>query len=290
MQPIPPTALMQPGKPGDDPRVAEGPIDRPLPARPLGAAGWIGVLLALLGLFAWERHWRAFGVEPGHRNSDGQWADQRRRLEREHDATVLLGASRVLFDIDLDTWERVAGERPIQLAMEGTSPLPMLEDLAADEAFRGRLLVGVAPDVFFTGFEYRGGVLGYYRDQTPSQRVGDWLSTHVLEPRLAFYSDPDFAFFTVLERQAWPPRAGVQHFIEVRKLSVSTADRNTRMWDKLVEDEAYRALAQRIWAQWFDVPVPGFDTPEKRQARVDKEIARTVAAVSRQRGRGGTRL
>jgi hypothetical protein len=281
------SALMQPGKPGDDPRVAEGPLERPLPARPLGAAAWGGVLLALLALAAWEWHWRSFGVTPGYRNSDGQWAEQRRRLDHgEHDATVLLGASRVLFDLDLDTWERVTGERPIQLAMEGTTPLPMLEDLAQLESFRGRVLVGVAPDVFFTGFAYRGEVVPYYRDQTPSQRAADWLSMRALEPWLAYYSDPDFALFTVLKRQPWPARAGVPHFIDVRKLSVSTLDRNTRMWEKLLHDADYRALAQRVWAQWFDVPIPGMDSPALRQAAGDKEIARTVAALEKLRARG----
>lgn len=280
-------ALMQPGKPGDDPRVAEGPLIRPLPQRPLGAAAVTGLLLTLLALLAWEGHWRDFGVGPGYRNSDGQWAEQRRRIDAgEGDATVLLGASRVLFDIDLDTWEQVAGERPVQLAVEGTSPLPMLEDLADDPDFTGRVLVGVAPDVFFSGFGYRGEILDYYRKQTPSQRSSDWLSMTLLEPWLAFYGDVDFAFFTVLERQAWPVRAGVPDFISVRKLSMTSRDRNTRMWSKVEHDAAYRTLCRRVWSQYFDVPVPGFETPEQRQTAADAQIGRAVAAIARLRARG----
>lgn len=286
------TALMQAGKPGDDPTVAPGPLLRPLPARPLGVAAWSGLLLMLLGLLAWEWHWRAFGASPGYRNSDGQWAEQRRRIDGDDgDATVLLGASRVLFDIDLDTWERVAGERPIQLAVEGTTPLPMLEDLADDPDFSGRVLVGVAPDVFFSGFAYRGEIRDYYQDQTPSQRFADWLSMSVLEPRVAYYGDADFAFFTVLERQPWPPRTGMPNFIEVRKLSMSERDRNTRMWWKVERDAEYRALCRQVWAQYFDVPLPGFDTPEKRQAGADEQIGRAAAAIAklRARHRGGVR-
>lgn len=281
------TALMQAGKPGDDPTVAPGPLLRPLPARPLGVAAWSGLLLMLLGLLAWEWHWRAFGASPGYRNSDGQWAEQRRRIDGDDGhATVLLGASRVLFDIDLDTWERVAGERPIQLAVEGTTPLPMLEDLADDPDFSGRVLVGVAPDVFFSGFAYRGEIRDYYQNQTPSQRFADWLSMSVLEPRIAYYGDADFAFFTVLERQAWPPRTGMPNFIEVRKLSMSERDRNTRMWWKVERDAEYRALCRQVWAQYFDVPLPGFDTPEKRQAGADEQIGRAAAAIAKLRARG----
>jgi hypothetical protein len=278
---------MQPGKPGDDPAAAAGPLERPLPQQPLAGAGWSALLLALLALCAWEWHWRAFGAQPGFRNSDGQWAEQRRRIDHgEGGATVLLGASRVLFDIDLDTWERVAGERPIQLAMEGTTPLPMLEDLADDPDFTGRVLVGVAPDVFFSGFAYRGEVLDYYRRQTPSQRFSDWISMAALEPWIAWYGDADFAFFTVLERQGWPVRAGMPDFIGVRKLSMSARDRNTHMWAKVEQDAAYRALCRQVWAQYFDVPVPGFETPEKLLARAEKETVRATAAVAKLRARG----
>src|SRR5687768_10099634 len=85
-------ALMRPGMPGDDPDVAPGPLERPLPARPLRGAGWLGVVLFLIGLGAWEWHWRDFGATPGYRNSDGLWALQRRRIDAgEGDATVIVG-------------------------------------------------------------------------------------------------------------------------------------------------------------------------------------------------------
>jgi hypothetical protein len=37
--------------------------------------------------------------------------------------------------MQLDVWERLDGRRPIQLAIEGTSPLKVMEDLAADPKF-----------------------------------------------------------------------------------------------------------------------------------------------------------
>ena len=44
--------------------------------------------------------------------------------------------------------------------------------------------------------------------RAPSQRIGHWLSKHLLEPYFAFY-DPDFALATVVRRQAWPLRPGM---------------------------------------------------------------------------------
>ena len=74
------------------------------------------------------------------RNTYGLWAIQRRRIDAgEGDATVLVGASRIYFDVQLPVWERLDGKRPIQLSFEGTSPLTAVEDLAADaEVHRAR--------------------------------------------------------------------------------------------------------------------------------------------------------
>jgi hypothetical protein len=264
----------------DRPGVAQPVPVRDVPAQPWGGIALAAAALAIAALGAWEWTWRSYGVEPAYRNSDGQWAIERRRIdEGEGDSTVLIGASRVLFDVQLDVWERVAGERPIQLALEGTSPLSVLEDLADDPDFTGRLLVGVAPDIYFTGFAYRGKAFAHYRDEGPSERVGQWLSMRLVEPWFAFYDD-DFALAVVLRRQAWwPARPDLPPHIRVRKLSVSGIDRNTHLWSKVAQDPAYRALTRQIWRQGFSDPAP-------EAAVVDEQIRRSVAAVGKLRARG----
>ena len=258
---------------------------REIPALDIGRSWLVAIIVLLIAFAAWELKWRNWGAEPTYRNSDASWAMQRRRIDAgEGDKTVLLGASRVLFDVQVPVWERILGERPIQLAVEGTSPLPMLEDLADNPKFTGRLLVGVAPDVFFTGFGYREGVLKYYKNETISHRASHWLSMHLIEPFFSFYDD-DFRFFTVLKRQKWPTRPGVPDYIDVRKLSVQDPDRNTRMWSKVETDPDYRELCRFIWAQWFDVPVPGLETPEAREKVGNEQIDRTAAAVAKLRAR-----
>lgn len=270
----------------DRPGVAQPVPERDIPVQPWGRILVGTLLLTCVGLALWEGYWRAYGAIPSYVNSKGAWAEQRRRIDTgDGDHTVLTGASRVLFDIQLPVWERTTGERPIQLALEGTSPVPFLEDLADDANFTGRLLIGVAPDVFFGVGAYRGSVLPYYRKQSPSQRSDHWLSQHLLEPYFAFY-DPDFALATVIERQAWPARPGLTTHVEVRKLVLMDADRNSHMWRKLEVDPDYRALARSIWTQDFGKPLPDMETPEKRRKVFDTQIAKAASAIAKLRARG----
>jgi hypothetical protein len=265
-------------------------IAQPVPVRPVPEQRWGRILLGALALFllllgTWEWYWRAFGAKPGVNNSFGLWAIQRRRIDAgEGDATLLVGASRLFFDISLPVWERLDGRRPIQLSLEGTTPLIILEDLAADPKFTGRVLVGVAPDVFFAGFKFRGGVLDYTRKESPSQRIGQWLSMRLIEPYLAF-DDFDFALEAVLARQPWPQRPGQHARMRVRKLAETEADRNTHLWAKVEKDPEYRALTRRVWLnhfQHFD------DDPTPQEAlKIEKEqIERTAKVIARLRARG----
>ena len=236
---------------------------------------------------AWEWHWRAFGVTPSYKNSNAEWAQQRRRIDHgEGNALVLIGSSRTLFDVQLPVWQQATGERPIQLALQGTSVLPALEDLAADPKFTGRLLVGVTSSLFFTGSASRADAIRDAHKESPSKIIGNWLSMHLIEPYVAF-DDSDFALKTVLARQPWPVRAGTHPYIDVRKLSNSDADRNTQMWSKLATDADYRAQARRIWTQqWNGPPRPGFETPAKVAAIENAQIDKAVAAVNTLRTRG----
>ena len=271
----------------DRPGVAQPVPERDIPERPWGGI-WLGALvLALLLIGGWEWHWRAFGVTPSYNNSNAEWAQQRRRIDHgEGNALVLIGSSRTLFDVQLPVWQTVNGERPIQLALEGTSSLPVLQDLAADPKFTGRVLVGVTTSLFFTGLARRADAIQEAHKESPSKRIGNWLSMHLIEPYVAF-DGPDFALETVLARQPWPVRAGTHPRTSVRKLSNSDADRNTHMWSKLLTDPDYRALARSIWTQnWTGPPPPNIDTPAKLQAVERAQIDLAVAAVKTLRARG----
>lgn len=265
-------------------------VAQPVPVRPVPEQPWGKILLGVMALLAllvagWESYWRGYDAKPGIRNTYALWGIQRQRIDTgKGNATVLVGGSRVYYDIQLPVWERLDGQRPIQLSFEGTSPLTYLEDLAADPKFVGRALVGVEPDLFFSGFEYRGGAVRYTRKESPSQYIGQQLSMRFIEPYLAF-DDPDFALNTVLERQPWPERPGKHVFLVPRKLGFHEADRNSYVWDKVSDDPEYRDLWQRIWRDAFE---PGPDDPTPAEAlKIEKEqIARAVQVVAKLRARG----
>lgn len=273
----------------DRPGVAQPVPERDIPPQPWGRILLAALMLFLVAMAVWESHWRDFGNTPSYRNSDGAWASQRRRIdEGEGAATVLIGASRTLFDVQLDEWQQVTGERPIQLALEGTSPVPVLEDLAADPNFTGKLVVDLSTTNIFQGIDgIRARTVGYYHKQSPSQRSGHWLSRRLLEPYFAF-DDPDFALAKVVRRQAfWPARADLPPAPQVRKLSVAGRDRNTHMWRKVESDPAYRQLARDIWQQVVKrPPPPTVATPEKARRVREQQIERIAVAVDKLRARG----
>jgi hypothetical protein len=269
----------------DRPGVAQPVPERPVPEQAWGRVLVGVVVLVVLFVGCWEWYWRAFGVQPGLVNTDGLWAIERRRIdEGEGDATVLLGSSRVYFDVQVPVWQRLEGRRPVQLSFEGTTPLVTLSDLADDPKFTGRVLVGVAPDVFFTGFEYRGTATRYTHKESPAERVGQWLSMHFIEPYLAF-DDPDFALRTVLARQPWPKRPGREWDDSVRKLAVIDSVRNMHMWSKVETDPAYRELARNIWRQDFR-PSPEDPSPAEVRKTALVEIDKAVKAIAKLKARG----
>jgi hypothetical protein len=245
----------------------------------------IGAALILVLLLAgWEAYWRAYGVAPTYTNDNGLWAIQRRRIDAgEGDATVIVASSRPFFDIQLPVWQQLDGRRPIQLAFEATSPRAFVEDLAADPRFTGRLIIGIDPQVFFQNFSVHLDALAYARKESPSQRIGQWLSMRFIEPYFAF-DQPDYALQTVLARQAWPARPGKLQLSAVRKLADYDADRNGYIWTKVVDDPQYRELARGIWRERF---APGAQLPPVKLRQLIKEqIDRTATAVAKLRARG----
>lgn len=269
----------------DRPGVAQPVPQRPVPEQPWGRVLAGAVLLLALLVGGWEWYWRAYGVRPGLANTDGLWAIERRRIdEGEGDATVLLGSSRLYFDVQVPVWAQLEGRRPVQLSFEGTTPLPALADLADDPRFTGRVLVGVAPDVFFSGFAYHGSAVRYVKKESPSQRIGQWLSMHFIEPYLAF-DDPDFALQTVLARQPWPKRPGRDWGVSVRKLAVMDSVRNMHMWSKVENDPSYRELARNIWRQDFQ-PSPNDPSPAQVRKTAREQIDIAAQAVAKLRARG----
>ena len=112
---------------------------------------WI-VALVVVGVVAgiWEYALREAGLGPQYVDNRALWADTRHRLNSAGpDAIVLLGASRHQRAVDVETLSAATGRPVFQLSLEGTSALPLLENLAADPRFRGTVVYSVAPAFSF---------------------------------------------------------------------------------------------------------------------------------------------
>lgn len=252
----------------------------------LRPAALIALLVTILLLSGWEWYWRDNGAIPSYRNSAGLWAIQRHRInDGEGDRTVLAGSSRMFFNTQLDVWEHESGERPIQLALEGTSPVTLMEELADDPDFTGTLYVGVAPDMMFTGFEFRGEAFKHFREGSPSKWLGQRVSM-LVEPYLASYHF-DYALFTVIKRQAWPARADVFVEMDVRRLATYSKDRNARMYHLVETDETYAQIVKDGWAQ-FHEPIEDLDEEKLNELLENRgtQIERAVTATQRLQDRG----
>jgi len=175
------------------------------------------VLVALLTLavvVAAELYLRQQGVVITYDDSPERWAHKRSRVYQPAGrATVFIGSSRIKYDLDIATWEQQTGKEAVQLAVEGNSPLPVLQDLANDAAFSGNLVVDVtellyysqAPDFSKETREF----IRYYNDQTCAQRVGFHLG-HLLESQFVFLNKKYFSLHATLESIPLENREGVK--------------------------------------------------------------------------------
>jgi hypothetical protein len=240
----------------------------------------LALTLAVGGIGLWEWEMRGLGLEPGDLG-DGQshWADERRRVGSDEDPVVIVGASRILFATDLAGFERISGHRPTQLALPGTNARPILADLADDEDFAGLVIVGITETSFFRdGTGLFGGVLDYYREQSPSQRVGHRL--HLALSRIFAFIDDSYGLLRLVERIRLAEREGVRGpYDDVWKLSVSGDGRQTWMWRRIETDTWLREHARHAWDDFRGDPIPS--------SMVDAVIESTRADIDRIRARGG---
>lgn len=262
---------------------------RAIPELSWSRVALVALVLAALGIGAWEAYWRvAQQFEATYRDSDGQWAEARRRIDhQEPNATVFIGTSRTLLDIDLDVWKEETGVHGIQLALEGSNPLPVLTDLANDDDFRGLLVVGITPSlIFLPGVGLRESALKHYEDETPSQ----WISTRLsypLETTFAYYNI-DTRLFTVLGRQAWwPDRPNLPFKLpDVRKYKHMRRDRQADLWTRVETDREFHAIVTGTWRIFLEnlPPPPPEDVVRRQFQTLLDQVARDVAKI---RARGG---
>ncbi len=113
---------------------------------------WLLALgLVVVATGAWELVLRDAGFDPEYADNRALWLSARHQLSQmDQSAIALVGASRMQRAIDVDTLSQELERPVVQLAVEGTSAIPMLENLAADPRFRGAVIYSVAPAFSFS--------------------------------------------------------------------------------------------------------------------------------------------
>lgn len=246
------------------------------------AVPWLRVLLValaviLLGVGGWEAAMRAQGMTADIGDSPSHWARERRKVDGGAGHVVIVGSSRLQFDVDIPRWVQLTGTTPIQLARRGTTPRPIIHDLAIDPRFKGLLVIGYDPLVFFGPPGWAKELLNAYHKEPLYRRAGlvfyDGLAS------VFAFLDEDYTPLSHVLRWPVPQRTMMGAFAFPWKLSESGAGRDTWMWSHVETDPAFRDRAAAIWL--------GLRGPPPKPGQTEKAIDDTVKDVALIRAHGG---
>ena len=265
----------------DRPGQAQPVPTRDIPAREWAKMGTVAFLMVALLLSLWE--WQArtrIGLRAGDIDDSPQaWAEQRRLADFA--PVTIVGDSRILFDTDLDRFQKLTGIRPIQTAIVGTNARALLASYANDPGFHGLLIVGLADLSYFRpegvglGQSY---LKGFDKNDKPSQLSGLWID-RLLQRYVAFL-DSDYRLSKLAIRFDHGMRGGAYGpYDDVWKISETYDRRQYAMWDRIETDPYLRGHARHAWNVFKGPPLP--------PAIANKVIANSAEAVRRIRARGG---
>lgn len=216
-------------------------------------AGLLAAALTAAFVVGWELHWRGQGFPISYNDDESLWASKRRLVYDTSPAgPVFIGASRIKFDLDQPTWRRCTGRQPVQLALVGTSPRPVLTDLANDPRFRGTVVVDVVEGIFFSpaGSRQEKRALDRLRAY-PKWSLAQQLSfrlNRALESKLVFLDEDRLTLDAFLNNLELPSRPKVFMMpLFPPKFTFNDFDRQTRMSPAFVADTAMQGQMRHVW-------------------------------------------
>lgn len=162
---------------------------------------WAGILTCAVAVFllfagVMEARLRHIGVAPNVHDSQERWEAERARASRLGEkALILIGASRIQLGADLDVLRAETGLEPVQLAIDGSTPMPVLAGLASDPRIRGTIIV----DYYSHTVGNYGGIAQTYqshfekgasgKNQLSPYAKSEKYFTEWVQERLSIYSD-----------------------------------------------------------------------------------------------------
>lgn len=249
----------------------------------------LSIALIVGFMLAWELYVRGRGFLPTYNDDKILWANKRRQVYQSPEkSTVFIGPSRIKFDLDIQLWKKLTGENAIQLALVGTSPRPLLRDLANDENFKGKLIVDMMETAVFSPATFiteksAAEALAYYESETPAQRVSAVLG-HTLESSITFLEEGKFGISNLLNDLQLPNRPGVFSFPSMpHEFAVMTYDRQTIMTPMFLTNPD---LIKRQTECWIRLSATN-KTPGIKGEMLEAVFKEVKDAVDKIRSRGG---
>jgi len=205
-----------------------------------------------VSIISWELFLRNRGFETFYNDDPALWTNIRHEVYEPADkTTVFTGSSRIKFDLDIDTWERITGDHAVQLACVGSTPVPVLDNLANDKNFKGKVVVDVTEGLFFSvaGSDRRPKEnLKYFKEETPSQ----WASFHInhlLESQFVFLDKEWLSLGAQLEQLPLRDRPGIMNFKGFPSdFGRVKFNRQEYMTNKFASDTTLRNIVKNIWS------------------------------------------
>lgn len=254
----------------------------------LSKAAILAVVLVALCLVSWELYLRNRGFETTFYDDPALWAHKRDMVYESADkATVFIGSSRIKFDLDIPTWESITGDHAVQLACVGSTPIPVLLQLADDENFKGKLVVDVTEGLFFSMSPRNSNTpdenIKYFKERTPAQQASFHIN-RLLESQFVFLDKEWHSMNAMLNQLPVTDRPGVYNFKGFPPdFGRVKFNRQEYMTDKMAADTVIQNQVKSIWDGFRkaskDPPVSG--------AKLDSILAVVKTAVDKIKGRGG---
>ncbi|WP_128546845.1 hypothetical protein [Larkinella soli] len=216
-------------------------------------SAFLAVFLVVAFVAGWEGYWRSQNYELAFNDDESLWSYYRSQVYESSPARpVVIGSSRIKFDLDQNTWEQITGKKPIQLSLVGTSPRPLLTDLGNDPNFRGILLVDVTEPLFFTpdgAFPEKQATrrVKAYPNWSLSQQIS-FRMNRVLESNLLFLDEEGLSLPALISRLPIQDRPGVWPGPRFPLAwSLNRFDRQTAMTRAFLRDTVMQNQVKAVW-------------------------------------------
>lgn len=155
---------------------------------------WLGVMLLVVGgLAGYEIYLKQAGYQPSVESSEALWSWRRMQANNHEKTIVLLGASRMQLGLNTQVMRQdLPDYRILPLAINGQYPMATLQALAADQDFKGIVLMSFMAQMLEPRYaDMQQGYNDYYQQKASwylmlDAYLGGWLqsSLRFLHPRL----------------------------------------------------------------------------------------------------------